>query len=79
MAGKFVRLVPTDGIAYHSTFFQHKKDQITSVIAAAIAKTGVTTGDDLTTEDGSKRERSTRWLSTSGQDNHRLVGFRVTS
>jgi fatty acid synthase len=59
-ADKFVRLVPTDGMAYHSTFFRRNRDKIKEVIAAAITKEPC-------------QERSVRWLSTSCQDTHRLA------
>lgn len=38
-AGTFVRLIPTDGVAYHSTFFQKKKDHITVRLVFALTPT----------------------------------------
>lgn len=59
--GRFVRLVPTDGVAYHSTFFKRNKDRIKAVIEEAMPP------------QGARQQRSSRWLSTSGQDAHRLA------
>lgn len=61
-AGRFVRLVPTDGIAYHSIFFRRNRREIREVIAEAVMENG-----------NFRPQRSRRWLSTSGQDSHPLA------
>ena len=60
-SSKFVRLVPTDGIAYHSTFFRKHRDQIEVVLQEAFAS------------EPAVKQRTSRWLSTSHQENALLA------
>jgi fatty acid synthase, animal type len=50
--GIFAKIVPTDGIAYHSKFFQKNRDKITEVLEKVIT-------------DRPLIPRTSRWLSTS--------------
>jgi fatty acid synthase, animal type len=53
--GIFAKIVPTDGIAYHSKFFQRNSDKITEVLNEVIT-------------DRPLIPRTSRWLSTSCPD-----------
>lgn len=62
--GVFARLVPTDGVAYHSTFFKQNVDKIETELGRAIQDT--------------PKLRSPKWLSTSSSTNS-LAGMASTN